>query len=102
MNRRMMKRMQQKMQDNLTSMQQNLADQEVTGVAQGGLVTVKMNGQMEILSIKIDRSVVDPEDVETLEDLVLIATKEALTKSQELGASMVSQMTGGMNLPFSL
>jgi len=102
MNRRMMKRMQQKMQESLATMQQDLAASEVIGSAAGDKVVVKMNGQQEILSIKIDPSVVDPEDVEMLEDLVMVAMRDALARSQELGTAMVSQLAGGANLPFSL
>ncbi|MBI2756149.1 MAG: YbaB/EbfC family nucleoid-associated protein [Chloroflexi bacterium] len=93
------------MQARIQKMQQDLAEQTVEGTAGGGVVTVVVSdigmgpAQAKIQSIKIDREAVDPEDVETLEDLVLAATNEALAKAQALAGSKMSAMTGGMRIP---
>jgi len=71
----------------------------VEGIAGGGSVKVQINGQMEPLSVKIDPSIVDPEDVEMLEDLLLVAIKDALSKVQALSAQKMTQLTGGLSIP---
>ena len=76
-----------------------LAALEVTGSSGGDMVVVKMNGTKEILYIKIDKEVVDPEDTEMLEDLVLTAVNEALNKSREEAAKQLGGLTGGMKIP---
>ncbi len=97
-NRDMMARMQQ-MQARLVKAQEELAKATVEATAGGGAVKVVVNGQMKVQSIKIDPEVVDPSDVEMLEDLVLAATNEALDKIQALQAQSLSGLTGGMGLP---
>lgn len=94
----MMKQM-QKMQKQMEEMQKQLEETEVESSAGGGAVTCKVNGKKEILSIKIDESVVDPEDVEILEDLVLAAVNEALRSAEEMMTKEMSKLTGGMNIP---
>ncbi len=99
MKRQMMRQMQKKVQDSLSRIQEDLASEEVEGGAGGGLVRVKVNGSQEILSIKIDPSVVNPEEVDILEDLILVAVKDAMSRAQEIGARKMSQLTGGLGLP---
>ncbi|NLK43043.1 MAG: YbaB/EbfC family nucleoid-associated protein [Tissierellia bacterium] len=94
----MMKQM-QKMQKKMEEMQQQLQETEVEASAGGGAVTCKVNGKKEVLEITIDESVVDPEDVEMLQDLVLAAVNEALRKADEMMESEMRKLTGGMNIP---
>lgn len=94
----MMKQM-QKMQKQMEEMQKQLEEAEVEASAGGGAVTCKANGKKEILDIKIDESVVDPEDIEMLEDLVMAAVNEALRAAEEMMAKEMGKLTGGMNIP---
>lgn len=89
----------QKMQEQLTSVQQELAQKTVEGSAGGGMVTTIANGKGEILGIKIERQVVNPEEIDMLEDLVTASVNEALRKSHELVSNEMSKITGGLNLP---
>lgn len=97
-NRDMMARMQQ-MQAKLARAQEELAKATVEATAGGGAVKVVVNGEMKVQSVKIDPEVVDPSDVEMLEDLVMAATNEALEKIQALQAQSLSGLTGGLGLP---
>jgi nucleoid-associated protein EbfC len=96
----------QEMQGRFQKIQEELAQQTVTGSAGGGLVTVEATGQGTIRKIKIDPSVVNPADVEMLEDLVVVAVaeaqKHAQEKAQELTQNEVGKLTGGLPLPFKL
>ena len=98
MNRRMLQQAQQ-LQAQLMKAQQDLANLTMEASAGGGAVTVTMNGQQAILSVKISPDVVDPEDVEMLEDLVLSAVKEAQAKALEASQKMMGGLTGGLNIP---
>lgn len=89
----------QKMQKQMEEMQSGLEEKEVQATAGGGAVLVKANGKKEILEIKIEPEVVDPEDVEMLQDLILAATNEALRKVDEMTSNEMSKVTGGLNLP---
>ena len=89
----------QQMQKRMMEIQEELANRTVESTVGGGMVTVIANGQQEILSIKISPEVVDPEDVEMLEDLVLAAVNEARRKSQELMTEEMSKLTGGVKIP---
>ncbi len=89
----------QQMQNRMAKIQQELEEAEVEGTAGGGVVTAKANGQRALLSIKIDPSAVDPEDVEMLEDLVLTAVQDALDKSAALGEEKMGALTGGLKIP---
>jgi DNA-binding YbaB/EbfC family protein len=89
----------QKLQAQLIKAQEDLANVTVEASAGGGAVKVTMNGQQKILSVKISPEVVNPEDVEMLEDLVLGAVSEALAKSQEAAAKMMGGLTGGLKIP---
>jgi nucleoid-associated protein EbfC len=95
---KMMKQM-QKMQKEMQKAQEELAQKTVEGTAGGGMVTVIANGHKEILEVKIKEEVVDPEDIEMLQDLVLAATNDALKKVDELTAETMGQFTKGLNLP---
>ncbi len=86
----------QKMQQQLAEAQQQLADAELTGTAGGGLVTVTASGSGEIKALKIDPKAVDPDDVESLEDLVLAAIRDATRAAADLQAEKMGPVTGGM------
>ncbi len=96
---KMMKQM-QKMQKDMAKAQEELAEKTVEGTAGGGMVTVIANGQKEIVEVKIKEEVVDPEDIEMLQDLVLAATNDALKKIEDMTNETMGQFTKGMNLPF--
>lgn len=98
-NPKQLKQMQKMMQETLAKIQQELAEAKIEGHGGGNKVTVVVNGQQEILSIKIDPGVVNPEEVDLLEDLVMVAVKEALDKSRELSAQKMGQLTGGLSIP---
>lgn len=98
MNRHML-RQAQELQAKLQKTQEELANETVEASAGGGAVTVVVTGHQEVKSVKISPEVVDAEDVEMLEDLVLSALNEAMRKSQELAASRLGALTGGLKLP---
>jgi DNA-binding YbaB/EbfC family protein len=89
----------QKLQERLAAVQDDVAKRKVDATAGGGMVTVEANGKQEILSIKIDREVVNPDDIAMLEDLVLAACNEALRKSKDMVQQELSKLTGGLKLP---
>lgn len=86
----------QKMQQQLVEAQAKLAETEVDGSAGGGLVSATVTGSGEVLRIKIDPKAVDPDDVESLEDLVVAAIRDAAGKAQELQASTMGPLAGGL------
>lgn len=94
----MMKQM-QKMQKKMAEAQENLGEERIEGTAGGGMVTVIVSGHKEVLEVNIKEEVVDPEDIEMLQDLVLAATNDALKKAEELTNQTMGQFTKGMNLP---
>ncbi len=94
----MMKQM-QKMQKKMAEAQEELGEKRIEGSAGGGMVTVVVTGHKEIVDVVIKEEVVDPEDVEMLQDLVLAATNDALKKADELTNSTMGQFTKGLNLP---
>ena len=89
----------QKLQSKMMQMQAELAGKTIETTAGGGMITVVANGAQQVVSIKIEREVVDPDDVEMLEDLILAAVNDALTKSQEMVSSEMGKLTGGMKIP---
>ncbi len=89
----------QQLQTRMTKLQEELADRTIEATAGGGMVTVVANGKQEIVSIRIEKEVVDPEDVEMLQDLVLAAVNEALTRSQNMASEEMNKLTGGFNIP---
>ena len=86
----------QKMQADMLKAQEELKNEVVEASAGGGMVTVKVTGDLEIKDITIDPDAVDPEDVEMLQDMVLAATNEALRSAQELAANRMGAVTGGL------
>ena len=94
-----LQKMQKQLQEQMQEMEQEMAEKTVEATAGGGVVTVTANGKQEILSIKIDKEAVDPDDIEMLEDLVLAAINSALEKSKALSQNSMSKLTGGMNIP---
>ena len=92
----------QKMQQDMMAAQESLKDEEVEASAGGGMVTVKVSGELEIKDLTIDPEAVDPEDVEMLQDMVLAAVNEALRSAQELAANKMQQATGGLGGPGGL
>lgn len=90
----------QKMQSDMEKSQAELEDKEVEASVGGGAVVVKMNGKKEITNIEIKPEVVDPDDVEMLQDLVLSAVNQAIREIEEIQKSQMSKYTGGMDLPF--
>jgi DNA-binding YbaB/EbfC family protein len=89
----------QQMQERVKKLQEEAGGKTVEASSGGGMVTVVANGRQEVLSIKIDASVVDPKDIEMLQDLVTAAVNEALRKSQDLMKEEMSKLTSGMGLP---
>ena len=89
----------QQMQQKMVKMQEELAQRTIEASVGGGMVSVTVNGKNEVLRLKIEPQVVDPDDVEMLEDLVLAGVNEALRKSQEMISDEMSKLTGGMKIP---
>ena len=94
----MMKQVQQ-MQTKMADMQQKLAETQLEGASGGGMVRATMNGKSELTRLKIDPSLVDPNDIEVLEDLIIAAIRDAKTKIDAHAAEEMAQVTGGMKLP---
>ena len=86
----------QKMQEEMMRAQESLKDEVVQASAGGGMVTVEVTGDLAVKSVTIDPEAVDPDDVELLQDMVLAATNEALRSAQELAASKLGGITGGL------
>ncbi|MDP1859024.1 MAG: YbaB/EbfC family nucleoid-associated protein [Gemmatimonadaceae bacterium] len=92
----------QQVQSKMQQIQDELAQRSVTGSAGGGMVTVHADGKGTVKKVKIDPSVVNPADIEMLEDLIAIAVGEAQKKANDLAQEEMAKLTGGMNLPFKL
>jgi len=99
MNIGQMMRQVQDMQTKMTQMQDRLADVEVTGQAGGGMVTATLTGKGDLKKIKIDAKVVDPAEIEMLEDLIVAACNDAKAKNDAQVASETEKMMGGIKLP---
>ena len=95
---KMMKQV-QKMQADMAKVQEDLANEMVEASAGGGMVTVQVSGAIEIKSIKIDPTAVDPDDMEMLEDMIMAAANEALRSAQELANKRLGGVTAGLNIP---
>ena len=89
----------QKFQSQVSQIQAELAEQRVEVSAGGGMVTAVVNGRQELLAVHIDPQVVDPTDLEMLEDLVVAAVSEAMTRASEMAAERMRKLTGGLELP---
>ena len=89
----------QKMQEEMAEKQAELETREYDVAAGGGVINVKINGKKELLSVSIDPEVIDPDDKETLEDLIVAAVNEAIKKVEAVSAEEMQKNTGSMNLP---
>lgn len=88
-----------KIQEKIATMQAELESRTIEATAGGGMVTIVVNGKFEILSMKIEREVVNPEDVDMLQDLIMAAVNEGIRKAQEMASAEMSKITGGFNIP---
>ena len=95
----MNQKMVRQLQDQMQKIQDRLAEETVEVSVGGGAITAVMTGQQQLMSVKIDPDAVDPEDVETLEDLVVAVVNEAIGKSQDLAAERRSARTDGLKIP---
>ncbi len=98
-NMQSMMRQVQKMQDDMTALQADLDEREYEIKAGGGVVAVKINGKKEILSIDIQPEIVDPDDIETLSDVLVAAVNEAIKKVEDTNSTEMSKITGSVSLP---
>lgn len=89
----------QKMQKKMENVDKDLKEKEVEATVGGGMITAKVNGKKELVSINIEEDVVDPEDIDMLEDLILAAVNEAMRKAESLAESEMQKITGGLNIP---
>ena len=89
----------QKIQSQVTQMQAELGERRIEASAGGGMVTATVNGRQELIALRIDPQVVDPNDVEMLEDLIVAAVSEALSRASEMAAEEMKKLTGGLALP---
>ncbi len=87
------------LQDKMAKMQEELAGRTIEASAGGGMVYVVVNGRQEVLSVKIEPQVVDPQDIEMLQDLIVAAVNDGLRKSQEMAAQEMASIAGGLNIP---
>lgn len=89
----------QAMQQKMAKMQEEMEDLRIEATVGGGMVSAIVTGRQKLVSLKIDKSVVDPEDIDMLQDLVITAVNEAIKKSQDLQQAEMGKVTGGFNLP---
>ena len=94
-----MLRQAQKMQEDMAALQEDLDSREYEIKAGGGVVCVKINGKKEILAIDIQPEIVDPDDIETLSDILVAAVNEAIKRVENTNADEMGKITGGMNMP---
>ena len=90
------------LQEKMALMQEELGDRIVESSVGGGMVVAKANGRQELLTIELEPEVVDPDDIEMLQDLIVAAVNDALKKSQEMVAEEMSKLTGGLKMPGGL
>jgi DNA-binding YbaB/EbfC family protein len=98
MDNRMIRQLQD-MQKKMEKAQADLANETVTATAGGGAVTIEMNGHHKVMAVTIDPDAVDPEDVETLQDMLLAALNLALEKAQDMAEKKMGAITGGLKIP---
>ncbi len=89
----------QKIQAQLAKIQEEMAQRTIEASSGGGMVNVVVNGKQEVISVKIEREVVDPDDLDMLQDLVLAAVNEGIRKSQEMVTEEMKKLTGGLSIP---
>lgn len=99
MNQRQLQQMAAQMQRQMQKIQEELAATMVEGTGGGGTITVTMNGHREVQGIKISAEVVDPDDVEMLQDLLMVAINDAAKKAQELAEERLGPLMGGLKMP---
>lgn len=88
-----------KIQEKLANLQEEMEVKTVEATAGGGMVTVVVNGKHEVVSLKIEKEVVNPDDVEMLQDLIVAAVNEGIRKAHEMASSEMAKITGGINIP---
>jgi DNA-binding YbaB/EbfC family protein len=88
-----------KLQERMAQLQDQLALKTVEASAGGGMVSVVVNGKHELVSLKIDREVVNPEDLDMLQDLIIAAVNEGVRKAQEMATAEMAKITGGLSIP---
>src|SRR3990172_5674054 len=88
-----------KLQERMASLQKDLEAMTVETTAGGGMVTAVVNGKFELQSLKIDKEVVNPDDVDMLQDLIVAAVNEGIRKAQEMASSEMAKLTGGIKIP---
>lgn len=89
----------QQMQQKMATLQKELDNREMETSSGGGMVKIKINGKQEILELKLDRECVDPNDVDTLEELLTTAINQAVRESQDMVSTAMSKVTGGLSIP---
>ncbi|MDY0044443.1 MAG: YbaB/EbfC family nucleoid-associated protein [Syntrophales bacterium] len=89
----------QQMQSRMLKLQEELANKTVEAASGGGMVTATVNGKYEVVALKIEKDVVDPEDIEMLQDLITAAVNEGMRKVQEMTQEEMAKLTGGINIP---
>jgi len=89
----------QKMQEDMAALQEDLDSREYEVKAGGGAVTVKINGKLEVLSINMSEEIVDPDDIETMTDVLVAAVNEAIKKVNETNTAEMGKITGSLNMP---
>jgi nucleoid-associated protein EbfC len=99
MNQQQMMNQVRKMQQDMAKAQEEIQNATLEGAASGGLVKVTMSGDFRVSKIAIDRSAVDPEDVETLEDLIIVAFNDARAKAEDFASKRMAPVTGGLKIP---
>lgn len=88
-----------KMQEQMEKAQQEIEEKEFESTSGGGVVSATVNGKKEVIAIKIDPDVIDPEDSEMLEDLIIAAINDAMKKADEYSGQTMGKLTGGLNIP---
>ncbi len=88
-----------KIQERITKIQEEMEKKTVEATSGGGMVSVVINGKNELLSLKIEKDVVNPEDIDMLQDLIMAAVNEGMRKAQEMVSSEMAKVTGGFNIP---
>ena len=94
-----LQKLQKEMQEKMAAIQQELEQKTVEASSGGGVVTVTMNGNQQMVGIKIQKDAVDPDDIEMLEDLIMAAVNSALEKSKAMSQDKLSGLTGGLRFP---
>ena len=89
----------QKLQEKMAKVQEELAAKTVEATSGGGMVTAVVNGKFELMSIRIEKDVVNPDDIDMLQDLIIAAVNEGVRKAQEMASAEMAKVTGGMKIP---